>query len=60
MGELPANLDEALHFMEKDRLVRQTLGDTIYFHFLQAKEREWEDYISQVHSWEIDRYLTSY
>ncbi|MCA9524031.1 MAG: type I glutamate--ammonia ligase [Myxococcales bacterium] len=60
VGELPANLDEALHFMEKDRLVRQTLGDTIYFHFLQAKEREWEDYISQVHSWEIDRYLTSY
>ena len=26
VGELPANLDEALHFMEKDRLVRQTLG----------------------------------
>lgn len=57
---LPGNLIEALHYMEKDRLVRDALGDHIYEHFLGAKRKEWELYVQQVHSWETDRYLTMY
>jgi len=58
--ELPGNLNEALDAMEKDRLIRDTLGDHIYLHFLNAKRKEWKDYIAQVHKWELDRYLSVY
>jgi len=27
---------------------------------VQSKKKEWSEYISQVSSWELDRYLTSY
>ncbi|MBN2322563.1 MAG: type I glutamate--ammonia ligase [Spirochaetes bacterium] len=57
---LPGNLNEALDFMEKDNLVKETLGDHIYVHFLAAKRQEWKDYIAQVHEWELERYLSIY
>lgn len=54
---LPATLGEALEGLREDTLIRETLGDTIYEGFLEAKTIEWTDYRQQVHSWEIDRYL---
>ena len=60
IDELPANLSDALDALEKDDLVRETLGDHIFDHFLAAKREEWADYIRQVSRWEIDRYLTVY
>jgi glutamine synthetase len=32
----------------------------MYRHFVDAKEQEWQDYIAQVHDWEIERYLSAY
>ncbi len=58
--ELPANLSEAVSNLEKDKLMRKALGDHIFFHFIEAKKMEWSDYISQVHQWELDRYLSYY
>jgi glutamine synthetase len=60
IDELPANLSEALDAMEKDPLVRETLGDHIFKHFLEAKREEWGDYIRQVSAWEHERYLKVY
>jgi glutamine synthetase len=60
IDELPANLSEALDAMEKDPLIRETLGDHIFKHFLEAKREEWADYIRQVSSWEHERYLKVY
>lgn len=60
ISSLPGNLNEALDFMEKDHIVKETLGDHIYVHFLSAKRQEWKDYIAQVHDWELHRYLTIY
>ena len=60
IGSLPVSLDDALNQMEKDRLVRKTLGDHIYQHYLTAKREVWEQYIQQVHPWEQKRYLTMY
>jgi len=57
---LPANLSEAIYHLEKDTLMKDTLGDHIFSHFIEAKKMEWSDYISQVHSWELDRYLSYY
>ncbi len=54
---LPATLGEALEDLQKDTLVRETLGDSIYEGFLEAKTIEWKEYRRQVHAWEIERYL---
>jgi len=60
IDELPANLSEALAALEKSDLMRDTLGDHIFDHFLEAKREEWSDYIRRVSSWEIERYLQTY
>ena len=60
IDELPGNLSDALDTLEKDDLMRDTLGEHIFTHFIAAKREEWFDYIQQVTPWEIDRYLTAY
>ena len=45
IDELPGNLSEALDELEKDDLVRDTLGDHLFEHFVAAKREEWLDYI---------------
>jgi len=60
IDELPGNLSEALDELEKDDLVRDTLGEHLFEHFLEAKREEWHDYIRHVSPWETDRYLGVY
>ncbi len=57
---LPANLNEAIDLLEKSKLMRDTLGEHIFSHFIAAKRSEWSKYISQVHQCELDWYLTEY
>jgi glutamine synthetase len=60
IDELPGNLSEALDALEKDDLMRDTLGEHIFSHFLEAKREEWFDYTRQVSPWERERYLKVY
>ncbi len=60
MESLPANLGEAIVEMEKDDLIRETLGDHLFENYVHAKKQEWSEYIAQVTRWELDRYLTTY
>jgi glutamine synthetase len=60
IGQLPANLSEALDELEKDQTVREALGEHILDNYLRAKRQEWADYISHVHPWEQERYLSEY
>ena len=60
IGQLPANLWEALGELEKDAVVSEALGEHILEHYLRAKRQEWEEYISHVHPWEQERYLAEY
>ena len=57
---LPGSLSEAIDVMEKNKLVRHTLGEHIFNQYIQTKRKEWQSYIAQVHQWEIDQYLTRY
>jgi len=57
---LPSNMLKAVESLEKSKLMREALGDHIFFHFVNAKKQEWSDYISQVHQWELDQYLSYY
>ena len=60
IDELPGNLSEALDELEKSDLMRETLGDHIFDHFLAAKREEWDSYIRHVSPWEVERYLNAY
>ena len=57
---LPSNLQKAIEAFEKSKLMRETLGDHLFFHYIKAKQQEWANYISQVHQWELDQYLGYY
>jgi glutamine synthetase len=54
---LPGSLREALDELERDELVRDTLGPHVYERFMEAKRQEWEDYRLRVTPWEVERYL---
>ena len=60
IDELPANLLEAVQNLEKNKVMQEALGEHIFNHFVEAKKMEWSTYISQVHQWELDRYLSYY
>lgn len=54
---LPGSLNEAIACMAGSDLVRRALGDHIFVKFIENKQIEWDAYRSQVHQYEIDRYL---
>jgi glutamine synthetase len=55
--ELPGSLSEALRELEKDQVVKDSLGPTIYEAFVRAKWTEIEEYRMTVTDWELERYL---
>ena len=57
---LPATLGEALAALKADAFVMAALGAQIAEWFIEAKSREWDEYRSFVHPWELDRYLPIY
>jgi len=57
---LPRDLKEALRELTRDDVIRDALGPHIYSRFLEAKSREYEEYNTTVHDWEIKQYLATY
>ena len=55
--ELPYTLGEAISEFEKSKLVRETLGDTIFDYILKTKRAEWMKAISVVDEYELKNYL---
>jgi glutamine synthetase len=60
IDELPRDLQEALDYLEKDRVIRDALGEHIYERYVEAKHEEWLAFIEQVSEWELERYLGQY
>jgi glutamine synthetase len=58
--ELPGTLSEALDELEADDVMREALGEHIFSRFIEAKRAEWDEYRTQVTSWELDRYLEAF
>ena len=55
--ELPGSLSEALMELDKDDVIKDALGESLYEAFVRAKWAEWEDYRLNVMDWEVARYL---
>ncbi|MGI6097453.1 MAG: type I glutamate--ammonia ligase [Dethiobacteria bacterium] len=57
---LPLSLEEALHELKKDEVIKEALGEHITRRFIEAKTIEWERYLTAVHPWEVKEYLTTF
>ncbi len=57
---LPGSLLQALYELKRDELVKNTLGKHTFERYLEAKEKEWDDFRIQVTEWELERYLEMY
>lgn len=55
---LPATLKDALDLLAENTLITQALGGHIASKFLDAKYKEYDEYRTAVHSWELKRYMS--
>jgi glutamine synthetase len=55
---LPESLGAALEVMSQSELVRKTLGDHTFNHYLTIKGKDWDAYRSYITDWELQRYLS--
>ncbi|MEN3013884.1 MAG: glutamine synthetase family protein [Endomicrobiia bacterium] len=55
--ELPGSLIEAIEIAEDSKLLKDTLGDHIFYKFLENKKIEWDNYRTKVTDYEITRYF---
>lgn len=57
---LPGSLEEAIGLLKKDVLAKEVLGEHVFSTFIEAKEKEWDDFCTKVTPWELESYLTKY
>ncbi len=57
--QLPKNLYNAVKYMRKSELMKETMGKDAFKKYTTAKMDEWMEYTSQVTDWEIDKYLAN-
>ncbi len=57
IDELPGSLAEALDELEKDEVLKDALGPTLYEAFTRAKRAEWDEFRIHVTDWEVERFL---
>lgn len=60
IDNLPGDLYEAVRALQRDRVVLDALGKHVAEHFIEGKLHDWQEFISIVHPWEVDRYLSKY
>lgn len=60
IDSLPGNLEEALDELEKDEVIKETLGDHLLTQYLEGKRAEWDEYRTQVSQWELDKYMVNF
>ena len=57
ISSLPGSLRDALNELREDSLMLHALGKLVADHYIEGKEREWDEYRTQVTDWEIKKYL---
>jgi glutamine synthetase len=55
---LPDNLFEAVKYMEKSKLIKETLGEHVFNKFIENKKIEWDRYRTFVTDYELSNYLS--
>lgn len=60
LQSLPLSLKEAINELKASELAREILGNHIFDKYIEAKNKEWNDYSTRITKWELDEYLTKY
>ena len=58
--ELTEQSVNAVKALKKDTFVRNVLGEHVAEKYIEAKEKEWEEYRVYVTNWELEEYLYKY
>jgi glutamine synthetase len=58
IDSLPGNLYEAIQVTEESQLVRQALGEDLFYKFIGNKKIEWDRYRAQVTDYELNEYFS--
>lgn len=56
---LPTTLLEALEELDQDQIIKDYLGE-IYLNYRESKLKEWTEYMTVVHEWEVEKYISKY
>ena len=54
---LPATLHSAIKEFKKSAILKEVLGDHLFYKYIEAKEKEWKDYHTTVSEYELEKYL---
>jgi glutamine synthetase len=57
IGNLPGSLFEAIEEMENSEMLKEALGEHIFYKFIDNKKIEWDRYRVQITDYEINKYL---
>ena len=60
IDKLPGSLHESIEELKKDELIMNSLGSHIISQYILGKTQEWNEYITRVSNWEINKYITMY
>jgi len=54
---LPENLKDAIKALKRNPIILEALGEHVVEKFVEAKQKEWDDFRTSVTEWEINKYL---
>ena len=54
---LPETLHSAVKVFKKSSLMKEVLGEHLYYKYIDAKEKEWKEYHTTVSDYELKKYL---
>ena len=57
IDNLPENLKDAVKELKRNSVVQEALGEHVVEKFIDAKQKEWDDFRTSVTEWEIKKYL---
>ena len=60
IGRLPGTLEAAIQCLEADSVITGALGPHVTAQYINGKQREWDEYRTQVSQWELEKYLVAY
>lgn len=60
IASLPGSLEEAIDELNKDTLIKETLGEHVLSQYVHGKLAEWDDYRTKVSNWELEKYFVIY
>jgi glutamine synthetase len=57
INKLPSSLGEAIDEMERDSIIKKSLGKRMFEYFVRAQKADWREYRIRVTDWERERYF---